>query len=207
MTNDLETSYRNAGFHQQLGFGRNPALLVVDFARAYTDRDSPLYAGVEVVLASCVELLGSVRKAGIPVFHTRVSYRPGTSDGGMFKRKLPMLEVFDEGSPLAEFAGGLEPVDGESVITKQYASAFFGTPLASMLTADGVDSVLIAGVTTSGCIRATALDAMQHGFRSIVVSDAVGDRHPEPHEANLFDLQAKYSDLVTVEEVRRQLER
>jgi nicotinamidase-related amidase len=205
MSSELESNYRASGFHRQLGFGQNPALLVVDFVKAYTDPDSVLYAGVEAVRERCVELLEIARSAGIQVFHSNVSYRPGTTDGGMFKRKLPLLEVFHEGSPLAEFADGLEPLAGESVITKQYASAFFGTSLASLLTSTGVDSILIAGVTTSGCIRSTAVDAMQHGFRSIVVSDAVGDRHPDPHKANLFDLQAKYSDLVTVDEVRRNL--
>jgi len=205
MAGELEKNYRASGFHGQVGFGARPALVMVDFVKAYTDPESPLYAGVEETLERCVELLGISRAAGIPVFHTNVSYRPGTADGGMFKRKLPLLEVFDQGSPLADFAAGLEPAPGESVITKQYASAFFGTSLASLLTAEGVDSTLIAGVTTSGCVRATALDAMQHGFRSIVVKDAVGDRRPEPHEANLFDLQAKYSDLVTVKQVREYL--
>ncbi len=205
MTSELENNYRSSGFHRQLGFGRNPALLLVDFVKAYTDRDSPLYAGVEAVLEKCVELLEVARGTGIPVFHSKVSYRPGTKDGGMFKRKLPILKVFDQGSPLAEFADGLEPVAGEEVVTKQYPSAFFGTSLADLLNTAGVDTALIAGVTTSGCVRGTAVDAMQSGFRSIVIRDAVGDRHPEPHKANLFDLQAKYSDLVTVEEVRQYL--
>jgi nicotinamidase-related amidase len=206
MSQGAEQNYRESGFHQDMGFGETPALLMVDFVEAYLDKDSPLYAGVEAVRDCCVELLEITRTAGIPIFHTNVRYRPGSPDGGMFRRKLPLLEVFEEGSPLAAFAGGLEPADGESVVTKQYASAFFGTPLASSLTMLGIDSVLIAGVTTSGCIRASALDALQHGFRSIVVRDAVGDRHPDPHEANLFDLQAKYSDLVTVDDVRQYLE-
>jgi maleamate amidohydrolase len=206
MSKGAEQNYRESGFHQDLGFGETPALLMVDFVKAYLDKSSPLYAGVEAVRDRCVNLLEIAREAGIPIFHSNVSYRPGSPDGGRFRRKLPLLEVFEEGSPLAEFASGLEPAAGESVITKQYASAFFGTALASSLTMLGVDSVMIAGVTTSGCVRASALDALQHGFRSIVVRDAVGDRHPDPHEANLFDLQAKYSDLVSVNEVREYLE-
>jgi len=206
MTQGAEQNYRASGFHQAVGFGKNPALLMVDFVEAYLDKSSPLYAGVELVRDRCIELLGIAREAGIHIFHSNVSYRPGSPDGGMFRRKLPLLKVFEEGSPLAAFASGLEPAAGESVISKQYASAFFATPLASLLTVLGVDSVLIAGVTTSGCVRASALDALQHGFRSIVVKDAVGDRHPDPHEANLFDLQAKYSDLVSVNEVREYLE-
>ena len=205
MGEDLKKNYQRSGFGQALGFGQRPALLVVDFVKAYLDQDSPLYAGVEGVRDQCIELLEICRTAGLPIFHSNVSYRPGSPDGGVFRRKLPLLEVFEVGSTLAEFATGLEPRAGESVVTKQYASAFFGTPLASSLAMLGVDSVLIAGVTTSGCVRASALDALQHGFVSIVVEDAVGDRHAAPHQANLFDLESKYSDLITVAEVGRLL--
>ena len=201
MREDLEQNYQRSGFGQSLTLGQHPALLMVDFVKAYLEPDSPLYAGVEGVREQCVELLAICRSAHLPIFHSNVSYRPGSPDGGVFRRKLPLLEVFESGSSLAEFADGLEPIVGESVVTKQYASAFFGTALASSLTMLGVDSVLIAGVTTSGCVRASALDALQHGFVSIVVEDAVGDRHAAPHEANLFDLRSKYSDLVKVAEV------
>ena len=205
MHEDVQTNYQRSGFGQALGCGQQPALLMVDFVKAYLEPDSPLYAGVEAVRDQCIELLAICRSAELPIFHSNVSYRPGSPDGGVFRRKLPLLKVFEVGSPLAEFAAGLEPQAGESVITKHYASAFFGTPLASSLAARGVDSVLIAGVTTSGCVRASALDALQHGFISIVVEDAVGDRHAAPHQANLFDLKSKYSDLVTVTEVARLL--
>jgi len=181
--------------------GRRPALLIVDFVRAYLVPGSPLYAGVEDARAGAQRLLGLARQAGIPVFHTNVSYEPGGADGGVFFRKLPVLSCFERGRnpELTAFAEGLEPRSGETVITKQYASAFFGTPLASQLKALCVDTVLIAGVSTSGCIRATAVDACQHGFVPLVVRDAVGDRHPAPHEANLFDLQAKYAEVVSLE--------
>ena len=124
--------------------------------------------------------------------------RPGGRDGGIFFRKLPALRCFEAGAhpELAAFDPALAPAPGETVITKQYASAFFGTTLASTLVDAGVDTLLIAGVSTSGCIRATALDACQHGFIPLVVREAVGDRHPAPHEANLFDLQAKYAEVV-----------
>ncbi len=193
-----ENDYRKAGFGQDLGFGQAPALVIVDFVMAYLEPTSPLYAGVEEVRDRCRELLDGARKAAIPVFHTNVCYQPGGLDGGVFMRKLPLLRVFERGSPLGEFAAGLEPAAGETVITKQYASAFFGTSLAASLTAAGVDTVLIGGVTTSGCVRATALDAMQHGFVPVVVREAVGDRNPGPHAANLFDLQAKYADVVSL---------
>lgn len=181
--------------------GRKPALLVVDFVRAYLTPGSPLYAGVESARAGAERLLGMARRAGIPVFHTNVAYEPGGADGGVFFRKLPVLSCFERGKhpELAAFAEGLEPHRGETVITKQYASAFFGTPLAAMLKAQGIDTLLIAGVSTSGCIRATAVDACQHGFVPLVVRDAVGDRHPEPHEASLFDLQAKYAEVIGLE--------
>lgn len=189
--------------------GRKPALLIVDFVRAYLVPDSPLYAGVEDARAAAEQLLGLARAAGIPVFHTNVVYEPGGADGGVFFRKLPVLACFERGrSPeLAAFAEGLEPRPGETVVSKQYASAFFGTPLASQLQAIGVDTVLIAGVSTSGCVRATAVDACQHGFVPLVVRDAVGDRHPEPHAANLFDLQAKYAEVISLADAAAYLSR
>ena len=193
---DLSANYANA-FAGRLEFGKRPALIIVDMVMAYFERSSPLYAGVEQALASTLRLLGAARAARIPVILTNVVFQAGGKDGGLFYRKLPALNCFDAGSPLGAFAPGLEPHEGEMVLTKQYASAFFGTPLASTLTALGADCLLIAGVTTSGCIRATALDSMQHGFAPFVVRDACGDRHPQPHEANLFDLQAKYAEVVS----------
>lgn len=198
MGETLEQNYARGGFGHALSFGQRPALLVVDFVQAYLAPESPLYAGVEAVRAACAELLAGARRAGIPVVHTQVRYQPGGRDGGVFYRKLPALRCFEDGlhPELARFADGLEPQAGESVITKQYASAFFATPLASLLTALGIDCLLIAGVSTSGCVRASAVDACQHGFAPFVVRDAVGDRAREPHEANLFDLQAKYAEVI-----------
>jgi nicotinamidase-related amidase len=142
-------------------------------------------------------LLSAARKAGIPIIFTNVVYEPGGANGGLFYRKLPVLNVFDAGSPLGAFPPSLQPAEGELVISKQYASAFFGTTLASTLTANRIDSVLITGLSTSGCVRASALDALQHGFAPFVVREACGDRHPAPHEANLFDLQAKYAEVIS----------
>jgi nicotinamidase-related amidase len=138
--------------------------------------------------------------------HTRVEYEPGGTDGGVFYRKVRARACFDRGNPLAEFGEGLAPVPGEVVVTKQYASAFFGTSLASTLTARGVDTLIVTGVSTSGCMRATALDACQHGFIPIVVRDAVGDRDPEVHNSNLFDLDAKYADVVSEVDVMEYLD-
>jgi len=193
---DLNENYAGA-FDGHLPFGRKPALLIVDFVVAYLDPASPLYAGVEDALASNERLLAAARKAGIPVLFTNVEYSPGGADGGVFYRKVPALKLFERGSPMGAFPASLQPQAGELVITKQYASSFFGTTLAATLTAMGVDTLLITGLSTSGCVRATALDACQHGFLPFVVREACGDRHPGPHEANLFDLQAKYAEVIS----------
>lgn len=193
---DLNENYAGA-FDGHLPFGRKPALLIVDFVVAYLDPASPLYAGVEDALASNERLLAAARRAGIPVLFTNVEYSPGGADGGVFYRKVPALKLFERGSPMGAFPASLQPQAGELVITKQYASSFFGTTLAATLTAMGVDTLLITGLSTSGCVRATALDACQHGFLPFVVREACGDRHPGPHEANLFDLQAKYAEVIS----------
>jgi maleamate amidohydrolase len=193
---DLSANYAGA-FDGHLPFGQRPALLIVDFVMAYLDKDSPLYAGVEDALASNERLLAAARAAGIPVLFTNVVYTPGGKDGGVFYRKVPALKLFERGSPLGAFPDTLQPQDGELVISKQYASSFFATHLAASLTAQGVDTLLITGLSTSGCVRATALDACQHGFLPFVVREACGDRHPGPHEANLFDLQAKYAEVIS----------
>jgi nicotinamidase-related amidase len=201
MTESLQANYARGGFGQSLAFGRRPALLVIDFVRAYLVKGSPLYAGVEAARDGAEALLRASRAAGLPIVHTNVVYQSGGRDGGVFFRKVPALSCFEAGAhpELAAFAEGLEPVAGETVISKQYASAFFATSLASTLTALGVDTVLIAGLSTSGCVRASAVDCVQHGFVPVVVRDAVGDRAREPHEANLFDLQAKYAEVVSLE--------
>ena len=200
MPDELAENYRGA-FDGSLGFGKAPALILIDFVEAYFDKDSPFYAGVEAELESALRIRDRARAIGIPVIYTNVVYHDAGADGGVFYRKLPALSVFDAGSPLGDWAAGLEPAAGELVISKQYPSAFFGTPLAATLKAGGIDTLIITGVTTSGCVRATCVDAMCHGFIPIVVADACGDRHQAPHEANLFDMQAKYGDVVTEAEV------
>lgn len=196
---DLTANYVGA-FDGRLSFGKRPALLIVDFVMAYLDPASPLYAGVEDALASNERLLVAARAAGIPVIFTNVVYQADGADGGLFYKKIPSLRVFLEGSPLGAFPPSLQPVDGERVISKQFASAFFGTSLAETLSEEGIDTLLITGLSTSGCVRATALDALQSGFAPFVVREACGDRHPAPHEANLFDLQAKYAEVVSEQE-------
>jgi len=193
---DLDTDYAAAGFGGELEWGTSPAVVVVDVCRAYADPGSPLYVAGDAI-ASAARLVAAARNAGAPVIFTRVEYQAGGADGGLFFRKVPALRSFERGNPLADFVADPAPVPGDVVVTKQYASAFFGTSLASTLTAMGVDTTLICGMSTSGCVRATALDALQHGFVPVVVADACGDRHPDPHLANLFDLQQKYATVVT----------
>lgn len=202
---DLDGDYAAAGFRKRLGFGRSPAVLNIDFVNAYLDEGSPLYAGVESARDSAARVLAAARAAGVPVIHTVVTYQPGGADGGHFYRKVDALRLFEGESNAGSIVDELAPVEGETLIRKQFASAFFGTSLAPMLTSMGCDSTIILGLSTSGCVRASALDAVQHGFIPIVVADAVGDRDRRPHEQALFDLDAKYADVVSEAEVLEHL--
>ncbi|MFE7276024.1 isochorismatase family protein [Streptomyces sp. NPDC057623] len=190
-----EDDYERAGLGGHLAPGASPALLLVDPARAYVEPDCPLYAGVEPAVEAMRALLATARRARIPVVVTCVRFRSDGRDGGVFFRKVPTLRVFAEGSPYGDFIEGLAPAPDELTVTKQYPSAFFGTALAASLTAHRVDTLLIGGLTTSGCVRATALDAMQHGFVPVVVEEAVGDRDPGVHAANLFDIRHKIGEV------------
>jgi maleamate amidohydrolase len=192
----LGDDYARAGFGGKLSVGQRSALVVIDVVMAYLEPSSPLYAGVEDALAANVRLVSAARRSGIPVIFTNVAYQPGGMDGGQFFRKVPALKLFEAGSVLGAFPPELQPEHDELVITKQYPSAFFGTSLASTLHAKGVDTVVLGGFSTSGCVRASALDALSHGFAPFVVRQACGDRDPAPHEANLFDMQAKMAEVI-----------
>jgi maleamate amidohydrolase len=195
MSDGLEASYA-ADYRGHLDFGARPALLVVDAVQGYVDPAAPIYAGVEAAIPVIRTLLDAARAAAVPVIYTIVSYRQDGADGGLFWKKLPVLRAFVEGSHFGAIPAEIAPRAEELVIAKRYASAFFGTPLASDLAARRIDTLVICGFSTSGCVRATALDALQHGYAPFVVKDACGDRHPTPHEANLFDLQAKYAEVI-----------
>lgn len=195
MSRDLAANYAGA-FDGHLQPGKKPALVIVDVVTAYLDPASPLYLGGEEALAVNERLRAVAASSGVPVIFTNVEYQAGGVDGGHFFRKVPALKAFVKGSPLGAFPATLQPGPNDVVVTKQYASAFFGTSLASTLHSLNVDTVLITGFSTSGCVRASALDALQHGFIPMVVSEACADRHAAPHEANLFDLQAKYAEVI-----------
>jgi maleamate amidohydrolase len=196
---DLQTNYRGV-YENRLGFGARPALILVDFVQAYFEPDCDLYAGVDAALASAIRVRDAARAATVPVIYTNVVYQRQALNGGRFYQKAKPLRHFIEGSALGAWPNGLEVADNELVVSKQYPSAFFGTSLASTLTTWGTDTLIITGVTTSGCVRATCVDACCHGFIPIVVREACGDRHQAPHEANLFDMNAKYADVVSEQE-------
>ena len=199
MTSSLDKNYAKAYGHS-LTPGANPALILVDLVQAYFDPDCELYADVDDALQSALRILEIARERGILVIYTNVVYQGDGIDGGRFFEKALPLRHFCKGNPMGEWAAGVQPRENELVVSKQYPSAFFGTSLASTLTAKGVDTLIITGLTTSGCIRASCVDAMSNGFIPIVVADACGDRHESPHDANLFDMQAKYAEVWTESE-------
>ena len=190
-------------FGGRLGWGSRPALLLVDLMRAYFTAGSPLDLGSTAAVDVSARLLAAAREHGVPVIHTAVHYRAGAVDAGLFIRKVAALALLADDQPggMRELMPQVAPLGDEVVIVKQYASAFFGTSLASTLHALQVDTVVIVGVSTSGCIRASATDALQHGFRPLVVADACADRTQELHRSNLRDLGAKYADVIDSAEV------
>jgi maleamate amidohydrolase len=197
----LNADYLEAGFGRALTPGPRPALVLIDFAAAYFVEGSPLYAGVESARASAARVRDAARAAGIPVIFTRVDYSEDGHEGGMFFRKIGALKCFVRGNPLAEFTPELEPLPGDRVLTKHYPSSFMGTAFASQLMAQGIDTLIITGLSTSGCVRATAVDALALGFVPVVVAEAVGDRDARVHEANMFDLAAKTAEVMSEAEV------
>ncbi len=200
-TQSLSDNYKGV-FDGRLGFGKKAAVLVIDFIKAYTTPGAPLYAlGVVDAVNATIDVLAAARAKGVPIIYTKVLYHKHGLDGGIFVQKVPVLRGMVEGEPLAEIVPELPPAPDDIIIVKQYASAFFGTSLAAMLTALGVDTLIVTGCSTSGCVRASAVDGMQYGFRVIVPRECVGDRHAAPHEANLFDINSKYGDVVSKADV------
>ena len=194
-----EADYRSAGFRGDIGFGTRGAVVVVDLVMAYFDPGSPMYAGVEGVLDPTLRALRAARAAAMPVFFTRQLYEePG--DDGVYVRKVPALKLLRPGSKLAELHPDL-PAEPNEVLVKHYPSAFHRTDFADRLRRLGVDTLIITGLTTSGCVRATAMDCLLHDLRGIVVREAVGDRDRAAHEANLFDIDSKLADVKRLADV------
>jgi len=186
-------SYRAAGFAGELGLGRQPALIVVDLMMVYFEKSSPMYAGVESVAESAVRLVDAACRHDVPVFFTQQLYEESAANA-VYARKVPALQLLRPGSPLAALLPALG-TDRGTVVIKSYPSAFHGTDLADRLARLGVDTLVITGLTTSGCIRATAMDALLNGLIGVVVREAVGDRDDVQHRANLFDIDAKLGEV------------
>ncbi len=197
---DTLASYQSKGFAERAGYGRRPALLVVDFINGFTDPSSPLGGDFSNELAATAKLLDAFRNAALPIAYTTIEYDADFRDAGVFIKKVPSLAVLLRGSPMCAIDNRIAPQGNDYIISKKYASAFFGTNLDTFLKTQGADTVIITGCTTSGCVRASAVDSLQSGYYTIVVEEAVGDRAQGPHEANLFDMDAKYADVVSLEE-------
>ena len=192
--------YGRAGLGQAVTLGRSPAVLVVDFSRGFTDPGCTLGSDLSAEVEATRTLLDAARAKSLPVVFTTIGYEPSGKDGGLWLQKVPALGDLQLGGRWVEIDPRLDPREDETVIVKKGASAFFGTNLAAVLISQRADSVILCGATTSGCIRATAIDLLQYGFPTLVPRECVGDRARAPHDANLFDIQAKYADVVGLEE-------
>ena len=193
--------YQRKGFGVRAGFGTTPVLLLVDFINGFTDPTTPLGGDLTGQIAATKRLLTECRAQGLAVVYTTIAYEPDLRDAGMWIKKIPSLEILTKGSPMVEIDERLRPLRGERVVEKKFASAFFGTDLDAYLRGLGINTVVMTGCTTSGCIRASAVDSIQYGYYTVVVGDAVGDRAKGPHDANLFDIEAKYGDVIPSHEV------
>ncbi len=193
-------SYKSKGFASRSGYGQLPGLLIVDFINGFTDPTSPLGGDFSSQLDATSALLSAFRAGGLPVAYTTVEYEHDYSDAGVFIEKVPSLAVLKKGSPMVAVDDRIAMHPGERLFSKRYASSFFGTDLDEWYRENSVDTCVIVGCTTSGCVRASAVDSLQYGYRTIVVRDGCGDRAEGPHEANLFDIDAKYGDVISLAE-------
>lgn len=198
--------FSSRGFGNRVGFGNRPAVIVVDFMKGFTDPNARLGAPLERELAEALKILRSARSHRIPVLHTTVEY-DGADLPGIWKRKQAGLSDLIKGTEAVELDDRLERRTDEPIIVKKYASAFFGTDLVPRLNALTIDTVIVLGCTTSGCVRATAVDAVQFGYRPIVAREAVGDRSEQAHRQALFDLDQKYADVESASAVMSYLAR
>ena len=198
MAEDKRSIYNRSGLGHRIGYGKQPALLVVDMQIGFTAPErSPLAGNLDAQVAAINKLIPAARKNGVPIVFTVVGYDPKVpADGGLWPEKAPSLLELKLGSELVELDPRIQRAPEDLLLVKKYASAFLGTTLAATLVTRGVDTLVVTGCTTSGCVRASVVDALSHGFRPIIPHEAVGDRAQEPHEANLFDMDRKYGDVV-----------
>lgn len=193
--------YERQGLGQPLGFGRKTALLVIDFQLGFTREDAFGGFNINDAITATAELLEHARAVGMPIAHACFIAPDAVGGIGPFGEKIPNLLKLTEDAPDTAFAPAVTPREGEYIARKQHASAFFGTGLSTWLRANGVDTLLVTGCTTSGCVRASVIDASAHGLRPIIVEECVGDRAEEPHRANLFDMRQKYADVMSLQAV------
>jgi maleamate amidohydrolase len=192
--------YAQARLGESVTMGSRPAVLVVDFSCGFTDPQCDLGSDLSAEVEATRRLLDAAREKGLPVIFTTIGFEQSLKDGGLWLQKVPSLGDLQLGGRWVEIDPRLERRPEETVIVKKGASAFFGTNLAAVLISQRVDSVILCGATTSGCIRATAIDLLQHGFPTLVPRECVGDRAQAPHDANLFDIQAKYADVIPLQD-------
>jgi nicotinamidase-related amidase len=187
------------------GLGKRPALLIVDIINSFTDPDCPLGSEAGAVVEANRQLLQAFRDKQLPVVFTTVVYHE-QSQARVFRDRVPALDILEPGTHWVEVDPRLEPRSDEPVFEKQWASGFFKTGLNGYLEEQGVDSLVITGLTTSGCVRATAVDGLQHDYKVVIPAEAVGDRNEDAHRANLFDLNAKYADVLNLNSVLKMIE-
>lgn len=205
--NTVAAKYEAAGFTGGFSLGLRPALVVVDLSLGFTDAESPLGSHMPEIIQESRKLLDSAREHNVFTVFTTIAFDPGSLKSLAWVRKVPSLALLETDSRWVEIDPALGRLDSEPLVVKTGASAFFGTPLQSMLVGMGIDTVLVAGATTSGCVRATVVDGVQAGYSTFVIRDCVFDRATGPHEASLFDMTAKYADAVTAQEVIGYFER
>lgn len=202
----LRNEFKTKGLGGRVGFGQRPAIVVVDLITGFTDSRSPLAGNLDSQVEATSSLLKSARSHGVPVIFTTVAYDADLQEAGLWIRKIPSNNWLVEGSEWIELDERLGRQSHEMLMVKKYASCFFGTDLIARLQSKRIDTLVIVGCTTSGCVRATAVDACSYGFHTIVVEDAVGDRAELPHQASLFDIDAKYGDVVNLNAAKEYLE-
>ncbi len=198
--NQTREAYERAGFGGSITLGERPAILVVDFSRGFTDPECTLGADMKNEVEATRKVIGAARGIKAPIIFTTIGFEKNLRDGSLWIEKAPALAELQIGGEWVELDERLGRRDEDTVILKKGASAFFGTNLASILAHERIDTVVLCGATTSGCVRATAVDLLQFGYPTLVPRECVGDRAEAPHEANLFDIQAKYADVVSVED-------
>ncbi|MDQ3792957.1 MAG: isochorismatase family protein [Actinomycetota bacterium] len=206
MSDETREIYERARLGQSVTLGERPAVLVVDFSRGFTDPECTMGSDLTQEVEATNRLLSAAREREIPIIFTTIGFEPNLKDGSLWLEKAPGLAELVVGGKWVEINPRLERREEETVILKKGASAFFGTNLPSILVSQGVDTLIMCGATTSGCIRATAIDLLQYGYPTLVPRECVGDRAQAPHEANLVDIQAKYADVVSVEEALAYIE-